>query len=42
MSVLPFLYLLKTSENQRFSEVFRRYRNGTFDLKSVVQPLGYL
>ena len=25
----PF-YILKTSENQRFSEKFRGYRNGTF------------
>ena len=24
-----FLYLLITSENQRFSDVFRGYRNGT-------------
>ena len=27
---VPFLYLLKTSENQRFSDVFRGYRKGTF------------
>ena len=26
---VPLLYPLKTSENQRFSGVFRRYRNGT-------------
>ena len=27
----PFLYPLKTLENQRFSDVFRGYRNGNFD-----------
>ena len=26
---VPFLYFLKTSENLRFSDVFRRYRKGT-------------
>ena len=26
---IPFLYPLKTAENQRFSDVFRGYRNGT-------------
>ena len=26
---VPFLYHLKTSENQRFSDVFREYRKGT-------------
>ena len=26
---VPFLYPLKTSENQRFSDVFGGYRNGT-------------
>ena len=26
---VPFLYPLKTSENQRFSDMFRGYRNGT-------------
>ena len=26
---VPFLYPLKTSENQRFSEVFTMYSNGT-------------
>ena len=26
---VPFLYPLETSENQRFSDVFRRYRKGT-------------
>ena len=26
---VPFLYSLKTSENQRFSDVFRGYRKGT-------------
>ena len=25
---VPFLYPLKTSESQRFSDVFRGYRNG--------------
>ena len=29
-SNIPLLYPLKTSENQRFSEVFRGYRSGTF------------
>ena len=29
---VPFLYLLKTSENQRFSDVFQRYRNGAFSV----------
>ena len=28
---IPLLYPLKTSENQRFSDVFRGYRNGTLD-----------
>ena len=27
---VPFLYPLKTSGNQRFSDVFRGYRNGTW------------
>ena len=27
---VPFLYPLKTSENQRLSDVFRGYRNETF------------
>ena len=26
---VPFLYPLKTSENQRFSDVFKGYRKGT-------------
>ena len=26
--IVPLLYLLKTSEDQRFSDVFREYRNG--------------
>ena len=30
-----FLYLLKTSENQRFSNVFRGYRKKTSDIKWV-------
>ena len=28
---VPLLYLLTTSENRDFSDVFRGYRNGTFD-----------
>ena len=28
---VPFLYPLKTSENQRFFDVFRGYRNGTLE-----------
>ena len=27
--IVSFLYLLKTSENQSFSDFFRRYKNGT-------------
>ena len=30
-SSVTFLYRLKTSENQRFSDVFRRYKNVTLD-----------
>ena len=26
---VPFLYPLKMSENQRFSDIFRGYKNGT-------------
>ena len=26
---VSFLYLLKTSENQSFSDIFRGYKNGT-------------
>ena len=28
---VPFLYPLKTSENQKFSDVFRGYKNKTLD-----------
>ena len=28
---VPFLYPLKTSENQRFSDVFRGYRNVAYN-----------
>ena len=30
-----FLYLLKTPENQNFSDVFRGYRNMTLDVKRI-------
>ena len=31
-----FLYPLKTSENQRFPDVFRGYRNGTLARKGLI------
>ena len=31
LSSVTFLYLLKTSENQRFSDVFKLYRNVKYD-----------
>ena len=33
---VPFLYSLKTSENQRFSDVFRGYGNGSLVSKSLM------
>ena len=30
--IVPFLYPLKMSEKLGFSDIFRGYRNGTFDL----------
>ena len=33
---VPFLYPLKTSENLRFCDVFRGYRNGTLAQKGLI------
>ena len=40
----PFLYPLKTSENERFSDVFRGYRNGTLHKNGLLAnpPEGHL
>ena len=38
-SNVPFLYPLKTSENQRFSDVFRGYRNRTLDWIGLINNL---
>ena len=39
---VPFLYPLKTSENQRFSDVFREYRNEAFARNALSNKvLGY-
>ena len=32
----PFLYPLKMSENQRFSDVFRGYKNGTLSISATL------
>ena len=34
---VPLLYLLKTSENLRFSDVFRGYRSGTLVKNRLMQ-----
>ena len=36
---VPFLYSLKMSENQRFSDVFRGYRNETLARKGLINQL---
>ena len=35
MSSVTFLYPLKTSENQRLSDVFREYKNVTLDINGL-------
>ena len=39
MSSVTFLYSLKTSENRRFSDVFRGYKNVTLDINGLKWPL---
>ena len=39
MSSVTFLYHQKTSENLRFSDVFRRYKNVTLDINGLFVPL---
>ena len=34
---VPFLYPLKTSENQKFSDVSRGYRNGTLSCNELIK-----
>ena len=36
---VPLLYPLKTSENRRFSNVFRGYRSGTLVENGLSEPL---
>ena len=36
---VPLLYTLKTSENRRASDVFRRYRSGTLVKNGLMQSL---
>ena len=39
---VSFLYSLKTSENQRFSDIFRGCRNGTLACKGLRAPAVFL
>ena len=39
---VPFLYFLKSSENQTFSDVYKWYRNGTLACNGLKQHIQQL